>query len=204
MPGHRPAVSPLSQSVTAVVSVKVRLRWASTSSDCRLNTPAGKPGHGLGAIWPLSTSSRLRDHGIEQAGHVVAGGRGPGRAVGPLGGGGAVVGLGLAGVRHLDQLQVFVANLQVAAPRHAVGQKGGVGPAQHFAAGVYLLHPHAEPQLNVGPHLVGNAFGPLRGQNQVDALRPAHPGDAFQLHARYSGLSSIISAYSSMMMNRCG
>ena len=87
----------------------------------------------------------------------------------------------IAGVGDLDQLDLFVAHLQVAPAGNAARQKGGVGAAQHLAALARCFDAQADAKLDVRAHLIGDAAGPLRRQNQRDALRPADTGDTFQL-----------------------
>ena len=58
-------------------------------------------------------------------------------------------------------LAVDIANLHIAPPGQPIGQVGGIRRSQQFTAGVNLLDPQAEPEFDVGPHLVGDTLGPL-------------------------------------------
>ncbi len=89
--------------------------------------------------------------------------------------------MGLAGVRHLDQLEGLAAGLDIAPAGQAVGQERGIRTPQQLPAGVNLLYPQAKPQFNVGPHLVRNTLRSLRRQNKVNALGPANARNALQL-----------------------
>ena len=89
-----------------------------------------------------------------------------------------------AEIGHLNQLNLLVADLQVAAPANA-REMCGIGAAQHLAAGLILLDAQAQAQPDVVAHLVGHPDGPLRGKQQVHAQRAAQPGDAFQLSLEF-------------------
>src|SRR5947208_1840506 len=80
----------------------------------------------------------------------------PDGPIGPLDPRRPVVGLRLAGVRHLNELDGLIARLEVAAPGHA-GQKCCVRPTQHLEAGVRLFDSQANAELDVRAHLIGNA-----------------------------------------------
>jgi hypothetical protein len=44
----------------------------------------------------------------------------------------------------------------------------------------FLFHPETDAEFDVGPHLIGYAGGPLRSQQQINALGATYAGNAVQ------------------------
>ena len=88
-----------------------------------------------------------------------------------------------AGIGDLNQFDVVIANLQIAATRHPIGQKRRIATPQHLAAGVHTFNPQTDAILDIRPHLIGHTGGTLRSQEQIHALRPPQTRNAFQLIA---------------------
>ena len=103
--------------------------------------------------------------------------------------------MAVAGVRHLNQVNFFVANLQIATAWNTGRQIRRIGTAQHFAAFAIGFHPQRNPKLDVRAHLIGHAGWSLRRQNQRNALSAAQPRDHFQLGFVFSPISDHFSEF---------
>ena len=90
----------------------------------------------------------------------------------------------VARVGDLNKLNILVANLEVAATGHAIRQEGRISAAQHLTAGINAFDAQTDSQLNVRPHLVADAGGALRSQDEMHAQRTPKARNAVKLFAK--------------------
>ena len=95
----------------------------------------------------------------------------------------AIVGVIAGDPSHLHRDQHIVADLHVA-PAALVRQERRIGPIQKLLTIFGGLDSQTDPELHVGPHLIGDYPGRSLGrQHQGDTEGTAQAGDAFELIA---------------------